>query len=138
MESAGINVVVHQSVGVGDLKNQVFEAVRDGATQLIVAGGDVRISTVAVAHGKLSVTIRETPEPVVAESFTQGPAIAAVPRSEVDIREESKGLQVIQGGESVARLAESLNALGASSRQLIAILQAIKAMGALQAELEVR
>ncbi len=116
----------------------VSKIVIDEKSGFIVAGANVRISKVAVAQGDLSVTVEEAPQPVVANSFTQGPSIAAVPRSRVSIEEEKSGLQVVKGGESVAQLAASLNALGASPRQLIAILQGIKAAGALHADLEVR
>ena len=116
----------------------VAKIVVDERSGVIVAGQEVRISTVAVAQGDLSVTIREAPQPVVANPLTQGPGIASVPRSEVSIAEEDGGLQVVENGESVARLATSLNALGATPRQLIAFLQSIKAAGALQADLEIR
>ncbi|MCA9320296.1 MAG: flagellar basal body P-ring protein FlgI, partial [Planctomycetes bacterium] len=127
--------------GIHDLLvpvHMVSRVIVDEKMGIIVAGANVRISRVAVAHGQFSVTIQESPQAVVANPFTEGPSIGAIPRSNVVIDEESAGLKVVQGGESVAELASSLNALGASPRQLIGILQSIKAAGALHADLEVR
>ena len=73
-----------------------------------------------------------------ANSFTNGPGVVQVPQSDIDIREENSGLQVVEGGESVARLAMSLNALGASPRQLVEIFKAIKASGSLHADLVIQ
>jgi flagellar P-ring protein precursor FlgI len=62
----------------------------------------------------------------------------SIPRTDVAITEEQRGLQVVPGGETVAKLAQSLNALGATPRQLIGIFETIKAAGALQAELVIK
>lgn len=113
----------------------VSRVVINERTGIITAGQNVRISTTAVAHGKLTVTIREEPQVAAAAPFTNGPGLMPVPLTDVKIEEEDNGLQVVQGGESVARLAMSLNALGASPRQLIEIFKALKAQGALQADL---
>ncbi|MCB9834142.1 MAG: flagellar basal body P-ring protein FlgI [Planctomycetes bacterium] len=118
--------------------DMVSKIVVNRKTGVIIAGQDVRISKVAVAQGSISVTIEENPIPVTAAPFTEGPSIAAVPRSEVQITEENRGLKVVDGGESVASLAASLNALGVAPSELISILETIKAAGALHAELEVR
>ncbi|MEE9391434.1 MAG: flagellar basal body P-ring protein FlgI [Planctomycetota bacterium] len=122
-----IRVVVHA----------VSKVVVDEKTGTILVGSNVRVSTVAIAQGKLSVTISETPLPVVAAPFTEGPAISSVPRSEVNIQEQGTALKVVEGGQSIARLTEALNAIGASPSQLISILQQMKSMGALHAELVV-
>ena len=127
--------------GIQDLRvevDMVSKVIVNRKTGVIIAGKDVRISKVAVAQGSISVTIEETPLPVQAAPFTEGPSIAAVPRSEVEIVEEDRGLKVVEGGESVASLADSLNALGVLPSELISILEAIRAAGALHAELEVR
>ncbi|MEZ6195518.1 MAG: flagellar basal body P-ring protein FlgI [Planctomycetota bacterium] len=116
----------------------VSKVVIDERNGIIVAGEEVRVSTVAVLYGKLSVTISEAPEAVPSAPFTNGPGATVVPRSEVRIEEESSGLQIVKGGESIARLSQSLDALGASPRQLIAILQQMKTAGALHAELVVK
>ncbi len=118
--------------------DMISKVIVNRKTGVIIAGQDVRISKVAVAQGSISVTIEETPIPVTAAPFTEGPSIAAVPRSEVQVTEENRGLKVVDGGESVASLAASLNALGVLPSELISILEAIKAAGALHAELEVR
>ena len=116
----------------------VSKVIVNRKTGVIVAGKDVRISTVAVTQGTIGITIQEEPLPVTAAPFTEGPSIAAVPRSDVTISEGDKGIQVIDGGVSIASLAQSLSALQVSPSQLISILEAIKAQGALHADLEVR
>lgn len=118
--------------------HMISKIVIDSRTGVVIAGADVRISRVAVAHGDLTVTIDEVKEPVIAAPFTDGPAIETIDHSQVTIEEEKPGIKILQGGESVASLAASLNALQAGPRQIISILQAIKSAGALHADLEVR
>ncbi len=117
----------------------VSKVIINRKTGVIVAGENVRISKVAVAVGSINITIEEAPLPVVAAPFTEGPSIAAVPRSVATITEEESRLSVLpDGGTSVAELAASLNKLAPKASQLISILEAIKAAGALHAELEIR
>jgi flagellar P-ring protein FlgI len=118
--------------------HMVSKVVINARTGEIAAGKDVKISTVAVTYGKLNVTITEAPEPALANPFTNGPGVVSIPRTDVAITEEQRGLQVVPGGETVAKLAQSLNALGATPRQLIGIFETIKAAGALQAELVIK
>lgn len=117
--------------------DSVSRVVVDERRGIIVAGAEVRISRVAVSYGKLSVTISETPEAAIHAPFTRGGGATTLPRSEVRIEEDNNALQVVEGGESISRVVQSLKALGASPRELIAILQQMKAAGALHAELVV-
>jgi flagellar P-ring protein FlgI len=105
-------------------------------TGTIVMGEDVRLSTVAVSHGNLSLVVSESAEVSQPNAFSQGQT-AAVPQTEMDIVEEQGNMIVMSMGISIGEIARALNAIGASPRDLIAIFQAIKAAGALHAELVV-
>jgi flagellar P-ring protein precursor FlgI len=99
-------------------------------------GRDVRASTVAVAQGNLTVTISETPQVSQPNPLARG-RTTVVPRSGVSVKEDGKKLAVIKNGVSLQQLVDGLNALGVGPRDLISILQAIKAAGAIQADIEV-
>ncbi len=106
-------------------------------------GENVRISTVAIAQGSLTVSVQETPQVSQPEPFGTGAApgqgaTVVVPRSDVTVSEETgKEMRILNGGASLATLVEGLNALGVGPRDMISILQTIKAAGALQADIEV-
>lgn len=113
------------------------KVVIDEATGIIVMGQDVRVSTVAVAQGNLTVTVAESPEVSQPNPFGQGRTVV-VPRTQVTIDDGSKKkLGILQQSVSLRELVDGLNALGIGPRDMITILQAIKAAGALQAEIEV-
>lgn len=109
----------------------------DEVNGVIVMGDAVRVSTVAIAQGNLTVSVQETPLVSQPEAFSRGQT-AVVPQSDVTV-EEDRGTQmrIIGGGTSLSTVVNGLNALGVSPRDMISILQAIKAAGALQAEIEV-
>ena len=129
-------------------------------TGTIVLGENVRISTIAVAHGNLSIQIKErlnvsqplpfapaspfgTPPIVVPPRTGTGPilipggATVVTPESSVVVKEEGGALLVLSSGVSLGEVVRALNAIGATPRDLISILQSIKAAGALQADLEI-
>ena len=108
----------------------------DERSGIIVMGRDVRVSTVAVAQGNLTVTISEQPVVSQPAPFSDG-RTRVVPRSSVSVQEDGRKLAVVREGVSLQQLVDGLNALGIGPRDLIAILQAIKAAGAIQADLEV-
>lgn len=114
-------------------KDQKARVVIDQRSGTIVLGDDVRISRVAISQGDLTLRIRETPVAVQPNPFSEGETVV-LPRTDVDIEEEGEGLAVIDEQVSLASLVEGLNALGVSTRQMIDILSAIKAAGALHAE----
>ena len=95
------------------------------------------ISTVAVAHGNLFVQISEAP--VVSQPAPLSPQgqTAVVPRSRITVEEGEDRLLVVPRGIGIGEVVNALNAIGVSPRDLIAILQAIKASGSLQAELKI-
>jgi len=117
--------------------DQVARVVIDEKTGVIVMGENVRISTVAVAQGNLTVRITETPQVSQPEAFSLGQT-TTTPRTDIQVDEDSnRRLAVIQEGVSLHELVQNLNALGIGPRDMISILQSIKAAGALQAEIEV-
>jgi flagellar P-ring protein precursor FlgI len=105
-------------------------------TGTIVMGENVRISTIAVSHGNLTLLIRETPK-VSQPSPLSGGETKTVPRTELKVTEESGGLATLKEGASIGDVVRALNSLGVTPRDLIGILQAIKAAGALQGDLTV-
>jgi len=117
--------------------DQVAKVVIDERSGIIVMGENVRISTVAIAQGNLTIRITETPQVSQPQPFGQGQT-AVVPRTDVQVDEDSdRKLSVLNEGVSLQELVDGLNALGIGPRDMITILQTIKAAGALQAEIEV-
>jgi flagellar P-ring protein precursor FlgI len=108
----------------------------DERSGIIVMGRDVRVSMVAVAQGNLTVTISETPQVSQPNAFARG-STTVVPRTRIGVQEDGKKLALVKEGVSLQQLVDGLNALGIGPRDLIAILQAIKAAGAIQADIEV-
>jgi flagellar P-ring protein precursor FlgI len=105
-------------------------------TGTIVMGENVRIATVAVSHGNLTLLIKETPKVSQPPAFSGGET-KVVPRTELKVTEESGGLATLKEGASIGDVVRALNTLGVTPRDLIGILQAIKAAGALQGDLTV-
>lgn len=109
----------------------------DEVNGVIVMGEQVRVSTVAIAHGNLTVSIQENPMVSQPDAFSRGQTVV-VPQSTVEVTEETgTQMRIVGGSTSLATLVNGLNALGVSPRDMISILQAIKAAGALQADIEV-
>jgi flagellar P-ring protein FlgI len=116
--------------------DQVAKIVVDEASGIVVMGDNVRVSTVAIAQGNLTVSVQETPVVSQPGAFSNG-VTTTVPRSNVSVEEDQGDLTVVRGGVPLRDLVEGLNALGVNPRDLIQILQALKASGALQADIEV-
>src|SRR3978361_2140320 len=108
----------------------------DERSGIIVMGRDVRVSTVAVAQGNLTVTISESPQVSQPAPLSRGQT-RVTPRTGVSVTEDGKKFAVVKDGVSLQQLVDGLNGLGIGPRHLIGILQAIKAAGAIPAELEV-
>ena len=109
----------------------------DEVNGVIVMGDAVRISTVAIAQGNLTISVQETPLVSQPAPFGRGETVV-VPQTDVTVEEElGREMRIVNGSTSLATLVSGLNALGVSPRDMISILQAIKAAGALQAEIEV-
>jgi len=105
-------------------------------TGTVVIGENVRVSTVAISHGSLSITVRESAEVSQPNAFGRGETVVT-PKTETEIKEEASKLMVIESGSTIRELVRALNAIGVTPRDLISIFQSIKAAGALQAELEI-
>ncbi|EEE44706.2 Flagellar basal-body P-ring protein [Roseibium alexandrii DFL-11] len=116
--------------------DQSAKVVIDERTGTVVIGKDVQISTVAITHGNLTVRISEAPEVSQPAPFSQGETVV-VPRTYVDAQETGGRLAVV-GGTDLPTLVRGLNRIGLRPTGIIAILQAIKTAGALQAELVVQ
>jgi flagellar P-ring protein precursor FlgI len=118
--------------------DQTARVVIDEHTGTIVMGENVRISTVAIAQGNLTIRITETPQVSQPAPFSATGTTTVVPRTEINVEEgQQNKLSVMNGGVTLQELVNGLSALGIGPRDLISILQAVKAAGALQAEIEV-
>jgi len=118
--------------------DQVARVVIEEASGTIVMGANVRLSTVAIAQGNLTIRITETPQ-VVQPNALAGGQTAVVPRTNVEVDDQAeRRLGILRGAVTLEDLVRGLNGLGVGPRDMITILQTIKAAGALQAELEVR
>jgi len=104
-------------------------------TGTVVIGGDVQIGTAAVAHGNLSVRITTKYQVSQPNALSQGGETKVVPQQQVDIKEGNAKLAVLPEGTTLAAVVDALNTLGASPRDIVAIVQALKAAGALRAEI---
>ena len=105
----------------------------DERTGTVVIGRDVQVSTVAVTHGNLTVRVTETPAVSQPAPFSRGET-REVPRTFVDANQTGGQLAIV-GGADLQTLVAGLNQIGLKPTGIIAILQAIKSAGALQAEL---
>jgi flagellar P-ring protein precursor FlgI len=105
-------------------------------TGTIILGKDVKISEVSIIHGSLSLQVGTTFHVSQPEPLSQGKT-TVVPEKDISAQEEKGHSVVLHEGASVEEVVRALNAMGAGPRDVIAILQAIKAQGALQAELEI-
>jgi len=118
--------------------DETARVVIDEQSGVIVMGADVRISTVAIAQGNLTIRVTETPQVSQPAPFSNTGTTTTVPRTQVQI-DDGKGnkMAVLHEGVSLQSLVDGLNALGVGPRDIISILQAIKAAGALQADIQV-
>jgi flagellar P-ring protein precursor FlgI len=129
---------------VGQLENLTVDVdspakvVIDEVAGVIVMGDAVRISTVAIQQGNLTITVKESSQVSQPGAFSKG-TTAVVPQSDVSVDEEKgKKFVTLKSGASLSTLVAGLNALGVTPRDMISILQSIKTAGALQAEIAVQ
>ena len=131
---AGLLTEIEQLRVVPD---QTARIVIDESSGIIVMGENVTVSKVAVAQGNLTVRVTENPEVVQPNALADGETVV-VPRTDVEVdAQEDRKLVVLDPGVTLDSLVNGLNALGIGPRDMISIIQAIKAAGALQAEIEV-
>ena len=113
------------------------KVVIDEVSGVVVMGENVKVSTVAIAQGNLTISVQETPQVSQPAPFSQGQT-KVITQSAVSVDEEKgKKLIVVREGASLSSLVAGLNALGVTPRDMISILQTIKAAGALQADIQV-
>jgi flagellar P-ring protein precursor FlgI len=150
--------IVQMMAQIGNLQVQpdmVAKVIVNEKTGTVVIGENVKITSVAIAHGNLSIQIKENknvsqPLPFSPEGSGIGPtqldegvvvapggSTVVTPDTDVTVSEENKRLMLVPEGRTIGELVRALNALGVTPRDLIVILQAIKSAGALQAELEI-
>jgi flagellar P-ring protein precursor FlgI len=109
----------------------------DEKTGTVVIGEDVRIASVAISHGNVSVQIKELKNVSQPLPFAKGGQTVVTPETEIRVEEEKGHWYYMEEGTSIKELVNALNAIGVSTRDVIVILQTIKAAGALNAELEI-
>ena len=152
------NKVVNLIAQIGEIEvepDSVAKVIVNEKTGTVVVGENVRIQKVAVAHGNLSIQIKEKNNVSQPQAFAPsgggiaprqmgggtvvapGGSTVVTPESQVAVAEDSSRLLLIPKGRTIGELVNALNAIGVTPRDLITILQAIKAAGALQGELEI-
>ncbi len=129
------SMFVHTIEGLEVQPDAIAKVIVDERTGTVVMGENVKISTVAVAHGALFIQIKEEPLPSQPEPLSGGQTVV-VPRTRISVEEGQDKLLIIPKAVKLGEVVNALNAIGVTPRDLISILQAIKAAGALHAELE--
>lgn len=118
--------------------DQIAKVIIDEQSGVIVMGSNVRISQVAIAQGNLTIKITETPQVSQPNALSEGGTTEVVPRTSVAVDEGGdQKLGILSPAPTLQELVSGLNSLGIGPRDMITILQTIKAAGALQADLEV-
>jgi len=128
-------VTMIESLGV--TPDTISKVVVNERTGTVIMGENVRISTIAIAHGNLSIQIDESQKVSQPLPFSPRGQTVVTPESEIVVQEGKNPLFLVESGVSIGEVVKALNALGVTPRDLIAIFQALKAAGALQAELEI-
>ena len=116
--------------------DQVAKVVLDERTGTVVIGENVRIATVAIAHGNLTIEIREEPQVSQPAPLSRGKT-TVTPKSDIKVKEDNKQVILLSQAVTIRDLVRALNSIGVTPRDLVAIFQAIKAAGALQGKLEI-
>jgi len=122
---------------LGVTPDMVSKVVINERTGTVIMGENVRISTIAIAHGNLSIEIKEDSNVSQPMPFARRGRTVVTPESQVLVQEGNNPIFLLDSGVSIGEVVKALNALGVSPRDLISIFQALKAAGALQAELEI-
>ncbi|HEX3364530.1 flagellar basal body P-ring protein FlgI [Phenylobacterium sp.] len=138
---AGENMVsfVSQVENLSVEPDSPAKVVIDEVAGVIVMGENVRVSTVAIQQGNLTITVRESSQVSQPTAFSKGGTTAIVPQSDISVDEEKgKKFITLKNGASLSSMVSGLNALGVTPRDMISILQSIKTAGALQAEIQVQ
>jgi flagellar P-ring protein precursor FlgI len=129
-------VMVAELEGVDVVPDSVGKIVINERTGSVVVGENVKLSTVAVAHGNLSVQIREGFNVSQPDPFSDGETVVT-PETDVNVEEGADNLLLIERSTNINDVVKALNAIGVTPRDLITIFQLIQAAGALHGELEI-
>ncbi|HEV7179744.1 MAG TPA: flagellar basal body P-ring protein FlgI, partial [Candidatus Baltobacteraceae bacterium] len=117
-------------------QDELAKVVMNERTGTIVFGGDIKLAPCAIAHGDLTITITTQNQVVQPNPLASGQT-ALQQNSQIAASERGKQLTFIAGAATLSSVVRALNALGVSPRDLIAIVQALRASGSLQADLEI-
>jgi len=117
--------------------DKIARVIINERTGTVVAGADVKLSPAAVAHGSLIVEVKEYNDATQPAPFSNG-TTQNIQNSQVDVREGKNKMHYLEGGTSLSDVVTALNGIGATPRDLMAILQALKKVGALNAEVEIQ
>jgi flagellar P-ring protein precursor FlgI len=117
-------------------QDELAKVVMNERTGTIVFGGDIKLAPCAIAHGNLSITITQENKYVPSPFSTNGGGLQTNTR--VTAQEEKKQLTFISGAATLSSVVRALNTMGVTPRDLIAIVQALRQAGALQADLEIQ
>jgi flagellar P-ring protein precursor FlgI len=115
--------------------DQKAKVVLNERTGTVVIGRDVRISAVAITQGSLTIQVGSLFNVSQPEGFSRGQTVVT-PEQQVSVEENKRNLVMVPDGANVEDLIRALNGLGVSPKEMVSIFQALKAAGALQAELE--
>ena len=128
-------VALIENIGVTpDLVSKIIINERTGT---VIMGENVRIATIAIAHGNLSIQVNKQDNVSQPMPFARRGQTVVTSDREMIVEEGRNPLFLVESGVSLGEVVRALNALGVSPRDLIAIFQALKAAGALQAELQI-
>ena len=131
-----VSAFISQVERVEVVPDSMAKVIINERTGTVIINQDVRIDPVAITHGNITVSIETVNAAVPASPFSAGENSTQT-NTTVDVAEEEKRLIQIKTGQSLDDVVKGLNLLGASPRDMITILQAIKKAGALRAKLEV-
>ena len=134
-----VNATVNFLADASDLRldaDSLAKVVVNERTGTIVLGGDIKLAPVAIAHGNLSLTITTTNTAVPAGPFTNAPTVTQT-NTRVEAKENGRKLIYINGAATLQQVVRALNTIGVSPRDLIAIVQALRESGSLQADVEI-
>ncbi|MNN60901.1 Flagellar P-ring protein precursor [compost metagenome] len=120
-------------ISPGEVSPKVIINSRSGA---VVLNGTVTLQNAAVAHGNLSVVIDNQPRVSQPAPFSEGQTVV-VPDAQITVEQQGTGLRMVAPSTNLLDVVKALNALGATPQDLMSILEALKASGALRAELEI-
>jgi len=122
---------------IGVTPDMVSKIIINERTGTVIMGENVRIATIAIAHGNLSIQVNRQDNVSQPLPFSRGGQTVVTSDRDLVVQEGSNPLFLVESGVSIGEVVRALNALGVSPRDLIAIFQALKAAGALQAELQI-